>query len=131
MSNRQLETATAWMKSAWYDLEQAQKCGRDPIERGILCYHALQCAEKSVKAVLIARGIEFRKSHDSAYLCKTLAEAKITFPLSQEFATLNAYLTARYPGEICDIEESDRTDAARMAEGIYLWAEALMPKLND
>lgn len=126
MSNRQLETAKAWLKSASYDLEQAQRSGRDSIERGILCYHAQQCAEKSVKAVFIARGIEFKKSHDSSYLCKTLSDAQIAFSFSQELATLNAFLTARYPGEICDLEEADRINASKMAEAIYCWANILL-----
>jgi HEPN domain-containing protein len=128
MSNPQLEAANTWLKSAWYDLEQAKKIGRDSIERGILCYHAQQCAEKSVKSVFIAKGIEFKKFHDSSYLSKTLVDAQIAFPFSLELATLSAYLTARYPGEVCDIEERDRIDAAKMAEDIYQWASHLVAR---
>jgi HEPN domain-containing protein len=37
-----------------------------------LCFHAQQAVEKSIKAVLVERGIEFRKVHSIAYLLGSL-----------------------------------------------------------
>lgn len=57
-----------WLRHARSDLALARVPLPQDTLYSELCYHAQQAVEKSLKAVLIQRGIEFRRVHDIAYL---------------------------------------------------------------
>ena len=66
----------------------------------IACFHAQQCAEKYLKALLVHRGKDFPKTHDLNRV-RALCEAKGTIiPVSpQILEDLSMYAMAnRYPG---------------------------------
>jgi HEPN domain-containing protein len=74
------------------------------------CFHAQQCAEKYLKAVLLEAAIKFPKTHDLPALVELLAPAS---PVWEQFEPELRSLTAmavevRYPGA-----DATRTDALR------------------
>ena len=61
-----LDLAKEWLRYAKSDLNTANHMFKDvhPKETEISCYHAQQCAEKSLKACLIAMGTTPPYTHD-------------------------------------------------------------------
>jgi len=81
---------------------------------GAVCFHAQQCIEKYLKAVLTQRGIAFAKIHDLAMLLTPCLGA---FPLWQALIgdmkrLSNHAVRFRYPGESAD--KSDAATAVRI-----------------
>jgi HEPN domain-containing protein len=70
------------------------------------CFHAQQAVEKCLKAVLFARLVEFRRTHDLIELADLLERNGVKVPVtSQWFKSLNPFAVAfRYeeaePGRI-------------------------------
>ena len=64
-----LAVAHEWMAKADNDLRSAEyllkmeDCPTDTV-----CFHAQQCVEKCLKALLVSQGTEFQKTHDLAKL---------------------------------------------------------------
>ena len=116
-----------WLRHARSNLARA-KAGRvvPDILHGDCCFDAQQAAEKAVKAVLIAWGVDFPKTHAIARLLDIAGQAGIAVPADvRESAALTAYATdARYPGAAEDIDDDEYRDAIRLAEQVVRWAEA-------
>jgi len=56
------------------------------------CFHAQQAAEKALKAALIARSTDFRRTHDLEELANLLADLGVALPFtSREFRRLNPF----------------------------------------
>ena len=54
-----------WLKYAKRDLDSAEFLrNMKPAPVEIICFHCQQAAEKALKAFLVSRGIEPRKTHD-------------------------------------------------------------------
>lgn len=78
-----------------------------------ICFHAQQCDEKYIKAMLVDAGIAFRKIHN---LVTLLDQVLPVAPAWEEFRSDLAHLTSfavafRYPGETIDRERA--LDVAR------------------
>ncbi|MGD0003928.1 MAG: HEPN domain-containing protein [Anaerolineaceae bacterium] len=99
----------SWIERAEEDYLLAQSAIRrkSPLTYGAT-FHAQQCIEKYLKALLISRQVDFPRSHDLAalgYLCKQVG---IILPIDDdalEFLTAYAVET-RYPGTQSTVEES-------------------------
>jgi len=64
-----------------------------------VCFHAQQCAEKYIKAVLVFRGIDFPKTHDLEKLSALMPAALRPRLSVEEQRRLAGYaIAARYPG---------------------------------
>ncbi len=106
------------------DQTLVRKVGPDTeIADAIVGFHAQQAVEKSIKAVLAARGVAFMKSHALSYLIglveehditapKALAEADVLSPWAIEF---------RYEGE--QPPALDRSASLALVEQVHTWAE--------
>ena len=73
-----------------------------------VCYHAQQCAEKYLKALLIARGVTPPKIHDLAQLHRLLAPVCFEWQWSLDelrLLSLSAVMS-RYPGEFSELAEA-------------------------
>jgi HEPN domain-containing protein len=69
------------------------------------CFHAQQCAEKYLKALLQERGIEFDKTHDLIRLANLMKQPIGLAGLRQKLAMLSAAAVEfRYPGEMATRE---------------------------
>jgi HEPN domain-containing protein len=64
-------------------------------------FHAQQCVEKYIKALLVARGLAFPRTHDLVALTDLCLQGGIIIPVEQEaLDLLAAYaVQVRYPGE--------------------------------
>jgi len=96
-----LDVVREWVTKADNDLLTAahtiklgEHCPTDTV-----CYHAQQCVEKYLKAILVLAGVDFPKSHDLERLAVFVPpDARARFS-AEEQARLTEYATsARYPG---------------------------------
>lgn len=62
-----------WMRFAKADLVEAKRLPPPDGLYELLCYHAQQAAEKSIKAVMVRRQIEFPYTHDLKKLVEPAA----------------------------------------------------------
>lgn len=111
------------LASAQQDLAACKllACGAG-IGDAVIGFHAQQSIEKSLKAVLSARMIEFRRTHDLISLLDLLQDHKLPAPPQADWLDeLNPYaVEARY-GTI-DPEGLDRARALTAAEQVFAWA---------
>ena len=64
MADPKTELVAAWVRAAQDDLGSAVKLVEgETIYPGTALYHCQQCAEKSLKAYLLLKDIEFEKTH--------------------------------------------------------------------
>ncbi|MBM4249030.1 MAG: HEPN domain-containing protein [Euryarchaeota archaeon] len=91
-----VEKAELDFRAAEYLLTMGRRC---PF--GIVCYHAQQCVEKYIKALLVHMGVSFPWTHDIGDLV-SLLPAGTDIPLDErEQELLTAYAAlSRYPGPL-------------------------------
>jgi HEPN domain-containing protein len=114
-----------WMNRARSNLTLARSAVAG-VDLEDLCFEAQQAAEKSIKAVLIDRGIEFPFIHDLLRLLRLLEEAGEQVPQEiREADRLTRFATvSRYPGAD-PIPKSVYEDAVALAETVVNWASGL------
>ena len=108
-----------WLNRARSNLSKA--ANRTPgVYLEDLCFDAQQTAEKAVKAVLLARGVDFPYVHDLGLLLTLLEDAGETVPEAIRRAEkLNAYATtARYPGIDEPVSEPEYVEALAIAAAV-------------
>jgi len=88
-----------------------------PLQYGV-CFHAQQCAEKYLKAILVLQGRAFPKTHDLLALSDLCQQSSIIVPVSADrLDHLSAYaVQVRYPGEEPTLEEAQ--DAIEIAQAV-------------
>lgn len=93
--------ALEWVQYAEEDLIMARSAlrHRKPLTTAS-CFHSQQCAEKYLKAILVAKNTEFPKTHDLLILNTLCTNAGIlTGFTKEELGRLSGYaIRARYPG---------------------------------
>jgi HEPN domain-containing protein len=111
------------LKTAEHTLQIQDDC---PFE--IVCFHAQQCAEKYLKALLVSRSIDFPKTHDLRYLLELLpVEFNLGLELS-EVAFLNRYaVDGRYPGAWDEITRAQAERAIALARKVRDAVRAHIP----
>jgi HEPN domain-containing protein len=120
-------SAADWLRRARSDLSLAGI----PLPQGVLynelCFHAHQAAEKSIKAVLVHCGIEFRKAHDIDYLMTLLPPGVTLPPETEDLVGLTSYaVMLRYPGDYEDVTEEAYREALHAARVVVSWAERIV-----
>lgn len=90
-----------------------------------LCFEAQQAAERAVKAVLIARDVEYPYVHDLAHLLSVLEEAGESVPdMVRKAGELTPYaVITRYPGPTRPVTDQEYLTAVETAEAAVAWAE--------
>ena len=93
------------------------------IHISIICFHAQQAVEKSLKAVMFSHQIEFERVHDLVKLAQSLSEHGVVMPVPEEqLRQLNPFaVTFRY--DDLDIELISRSDTANLVTEMRRWAE--------
>jgi len=94
-----------------------------------ICFHAQQCVEKALKAVITANQVYFRYTHDLGELTNLLTGAGITPPLTaQELQRLTPFaVDLRYDEGVPLLT---REEADHIATQTLAWAEALVAKVR-
>jgi len=119
--------AGRWLASARSDLAlvTAGRRSADVLQE-TLCYHCQQAVEKSLKALLIAHGVSFPRTHNVGTLLDLLPGVVVPAAISQEqLRGLTAYaVLARYPGDLEDVSASELDIAFDVATRVLAWTEA-------
>ncbi|MDM7323519.1 MAG: HEPN domain-containing protein [Thermus sp.] len=91
------------------------------------CFDAHQAAEKALKALLVALGIPFPRTHDFERLLEYLRPLFPVPPELEALARLNPFAVAgRYPGDLPEATEEDWQEALALSERAVAWAETLL-----
>jgi HEPN domain-containing protein len=117
------ETYEIWLHYARADLALACKdIGPDDIKT-LFAFHAQQCAEKALKAILIANSKEPPRTHDLAFLIHLVSEFE---PVPTECfiaAELTVFaVSARYPDYEEDISLDELNTAIETSRIVLDWA---------
>jgi len=115
-----------WIAHAQIDLKMGQ-LGREDGEIMFeqVCFHAQQAVEKAMKAVLLARKVDFPLTHDLEALMDIGQKAGITIPENLlDIDTLTPYaVETRYPGYLEEISEEDVAQAIDIAENFLVMGQ--------
>ncbi len=90
-----------WIVKAESDLDMARRALRGNLKHpDAAVFHAQQCAEKYLKALLIAKEIAFPKTHDLSVLCHLCTSNSIPINIEERSLELLSgfAVNARYPG---------------------------------
>ena len=97
------EPVDEWIKKAEGDFKVARREFRRRADRNLdaICFHAHQCVEKLMKAVLVVRGVSPEYTHNLFYLDTTLKKvvASWTSDVDELSWLTRAGVAFRYPGE--------------------------------
>jgi HEPN domain-containing protein len=99
----------AWVERAEEDFELARtSLRRKKPFTASACFHAQQCAEKYMKALLVSKGANFPKTHDLLLLNNLCSNAGLFLEINPKLLnTLTDFaVRTRYPGEEPELNES-------------------------
>ena len=117
----------AWVARAEEDFVLARTALRrkQPLTYGV-CFHAQQCAEKYIKALLISNGAEFPKTHDLLMLNNLCTSNGILLEIDpKHLNTLTDYaVRTRYPGN--DPTADDAKEAIELAKIVRSFARKFL-----
>ena len=120
------DVALVWLQRAQSDLNLAQVAFET---QGVMledaCFHAQQCAEKALKALLLTLRIDFPRTHAIAVLLHLLREAPIDVPdnIGEAFLLSQYAVETRYPGEWEPVTAEETQTALRLATEVFVWAK--------
>ncbi len=124
-----LDEARRFLALAADDLAAFQALVTLPhIRQAIAFFHAQQSIEKSLKAVLFARGLAFRRTHDLLDLADRLEEGGVSLPFSaEELGEINPY-AVEFRYDDSNTSPLGREEVERIAGQTLAWAKALVQK---
>jgi HEPN domain-containing protein len=112
------------LKNAAYTLQMDKECPTDTV-----CFHAQQCVEKYLKALLVLKGIDFPKTHDVSRVIALLPSRLSVDLTPEEQGRLTSYATVtRYPGDYEPISIAEARKAVRIARRVRKEIRAYLPK---
>lgn len=118
-----VEKAENDLRNAAHTLKMESDCPTDTV-----CFHAQQCAEKYVKALLVWRGIDFPKTHDLSALVKLFtARDRPTLDFGDQRRLTRYATAARYPGW-GPISLAEARRAVTLARRVRKELRATLPK---
>jgi len=90
------------------------------------CFHSQQCAEKYLKALLVAKGAKVAKTHDLLLLSQQCEKAGILLAMDpKRLNDLSDYaVQTRYPGDALTLEEA--RDALEIAKAVRRFARKFL-----
>lgn len=119
----------AWLSRAKANLNLAEKGGRlKGVALEDLCFNAQQAAEKALKAVCLARHLDFPKTHSLVHLMDILESSGLDIPATVHDADiLTQYaVQSRYPSIVEEITRAEYRDSLKLASQVVFWAEKLI-----
>lgn len=105
--------------------------GQPGIGSEAVCFHAQQVVEKCFKAVLLARGATFRRTHDLDELVDHILDAGIPFPFPADHFSLLTPFAVHWRYEDLDIEGLPLADVERLLEEVRQWADQAVAAAGD
>ena len=123
----QTEVVQAWLKRARSDLQLGKAALITP---GVLledaCFHAQQCAEKALKALLLLRQISYPRTHSIEVLLDILKLKGEHVPenVDETFILTEYAVQTRYPGEWEPVTKKEAGEALGLARLVLSWVES-------
>jgi HEPN domain-containing protein len=117
----------AWVKRAEEDYAAVQSSLRRKLPLTyIACFHAQQCAEKYLKAMLVVGKRKFPKTHDLLLLNDQCSKAGIFLGIDlKDLNTLSDYaVRVRYPGD--DPTPDEAREALTIAKAVRRFARKFL-----
>jgi HEPN domain-containing protein len=94
-----------------------------------VCFHAQQCIEKYVKALLVMNLIDFSRTHDLNALARLMPDPLLPMLTDEQRRRLTEYATVmRYPGDYVTIPLAEARQAMRLARCVRSAIRKLLPK---
>lgn len=129
--DRVLEVVRAWVEKAENDLDNAslvlQAGAGGPMDT--VAFHAQQCAEKYLKALLSFRGVDFPKIHDVEELLALAGMDEHVAISVEEQRLLTDYATVtRYPGDYEPVTVSEARRAVTLARRVRAAVRKELPR---
>jgi HEPN domain-containing protein len=115
------DEAKIWLSYAETDFHAAQTLlnSGEFFPRQI-CFFAQQCAEKSIKAILVFEEVDFPKSHDLDRLRDLIPDGWALKEIFPDLAELTVWaIESRYPGNTPDVVESEARETLQLAEAVF------------
>ena len=116
-----LSLVRQWVEKAEEDLRTAEHTLtlENDCPYGTVCFHAQQCSEKYLKALLVLYAIPFPKIHDLLELLPLVPKALAFGIQLSDVAEVNRYaIEGRYPGEWEPITRQDAEAAVEVARRV-------------
>ena len=121
------EVPLAWLQRARSDLQ----LGRAALNtRGVLpedaAFHAQQCAEKALKALLLHHEVAFPKTHNIEVLLDLLKAQGLNIPkgVDESFELSEYAVQTRYPGEWEPVTKAEARKSIDRAALVLTWVES-------
>jgi HEPN domain-containing protein len=121
-----VEVSQMWLRRARSDLRLGEVALNTP---GVMvedsCFHAQQCAEKALKALLSYLNIPFPRTHAIDVLLDLLAKAGVDIPsrIDEAFTLTQYAVQTRYPGEWETIDREEAEKAILVSSDVLKWVE--------
>lgn len=125
--NAPTDVVLAWLQRARSDLQLGRAALR---ARGVMpedaCFHAQQCAEKALKALLLHLEIAFPKTHAIEVLLDLLKVQGMNIPsgVDEAFELSEYAVQTRYPGEWDPVTKPEARHALERAALVLAWVES-------
>jgi len=112
------------LKNALHTLKLGKECPTDTV-----CFHAQQCVEKYLKALLVALEIQFPRTHDVEVLVLLVPKSiRINLTVEQQRRLTEYASMTRYPGSYEIISLSEARQAVKLAQRIQQRIRKLLEK---
>ncbi len=94
-----------------------------------ICFHAQQCVEKYLKALLVFHSANFPKTHNIRTLVAlTPGRFRLAIPLETQDRLTEYATVTRYPGDYEPISPSEARAAVKVARRVRSEIRKLLPK---
>lgn len=119
----------AWILKAEHDLLNIENnLAAQEIPWDTVCFHAQQCGEKYLKALLVSRHIDPPKIHDLTELYALLPDGLLVGFNARLLEALNPYsIEGRYPGVWEPVEREEALRAVEAAKVIRQAIRQILP----
>jgi HEPN domain-containing protein len=128
-----LRLVQQWVTKAEHDLQNAAHTLRlgDSGPLDTVCFHAQQCVEKYLKALLSLHEIDFYRTHDISVLLVLLPIHLRPELTPEEQARLGDYaVVMRYPGDYEPVSLAEAEQAVKIARRVRTQVRQRLPKAS-
>jgi HEPN domain-containing protein len=102
--------------------------GNERVADSVIGFHAQQAIEKWLKAVIVASGTTFDRTHDLDLLIEKARDAGHDLPVNADDVTaLTQYAVPFRYDDLLNRDALDRQGVVALVEGIGVWARARLP----
>jgi HEPN domain-containing protein len=120
------DSPQAWLERARSDLALARAALTMPdVLLEDACFHAQQCAEKALKALLMQRSVAFPRTHVIEMLLDLLKVEGVMIPddVDEAFVLTQYAVQTRYPGAWDPVTLKEARSALRLSARVLTWVK--------